>query len=96
MSAGTSSRPESGILWTMRKSVIAALLTAAGCVNSDYKRDHQKLRELESELVIARGDLRAYREDTAQVSTRVKALGEKADARLERAISITHHLTGDE
>lgn len=80
----------------MRKIVVIALLATVGCVNSDYKRDHEKLRQLESELVIARGDLRSYRADTAQVSSGAKALGERADLRMEKAISIVHQLTGDE
>ena len=83
----------------MRKSFALVVLAFAGCSATPYQRDHQKLRALESELVIARGDLTAYREAAiAEVASnsRLKGLGERADERLDRAISITHQLTGDE
>lgn len=79
---------------TMRK-IVVFLLLCSGCAESEYRRDHEKLRRLEREITLARGDLKASAE-VAQVSSHTKAYLNKSLDHLDKAITLTHQLTGDE
>jgi hypothetical protein len=83
----------------MRNIFALIVLALVGCSTPEIHPDHQKLRELESELVLSRN---AYAGFAAAVRRQInyddelKTLINKADQHLCRSIDLTHQLTGDE
>ena len=76
----------------------AALPCLLLCVGCYATTDHDRLRRIESELTVAKGDLFFYKLGTAPIgsSAVIVATGAKVEDHIERALHETRRLLGEE